>query len=384
MRIWLPFSLLTSIVWAAGVQHVLQKEPDEAEYPARKTLVTLLSEDEQFSLFLRACQRTRLIPLLNRLNGSTLFAPTNEAIERQPASLFTTKDGLVERDNLMLDLRETILYHVLNYTIIQRPSSNHSSEDQAANKVPPLTPEPKLYETLWHPTLKNETWKEPPTLPGTPSDPDPDWPRGRRGQLNWQGQLVRIARTSNSTIELGQDASGQGALTANVKKAKWASNGLLMPIDGVLQKPVNVSAQLANMPELSTFLSLTPKDVLDELETARHVTLFAPTNDAYNALSPLEMGYLKSGFAREELVQIVNDVTSQRGAGNNKTVYLEPLLRQPANGTLAQGETSLGRRPAIVAEDLSGSHDSGQSIASGVYTRGQITSGQRHEHRASR
>ena len=41
-----------------------------------------LNEDPDYTSLLNLLQKARLIPTLNRLNGSTLFAPTNDAIKR--------------------------------------------------------------------------------------------------------------------------------------------------------------------------------------------------------------------------------------------------------------------------------------------------------------
>ena len=137
---------------------------------------------------------------------------------------------------------------------------------------------------------------------------------------------MRISRTGD-TVYVGQDAKGRGALKARVKRARWAKNGVLLPLDGVLSNPRNISATLSTMPELSTFTGLMPAALLEDLATARHTTLFAPTNEAWTALSELEMRFLRSGFAQAELSQILQDVVSRAGTGNNKTIWLEPLAR---------------------------------------------------------
>jgi uncharacterized surface protein with fasciclin (FAS1) repeats len=41
-------------------------------------------------------------------------------------------------------------------------------------------------------------------------------------------------------------------------------------------------------PSLSTFASLLTDDLLDKLTNQSHLTIFAPTNDAWGSLSDLE------------------------------------------------------------------------------------------------
>src|SRR5271170_8123863 len=81
------------------------------------TLVDALSADPDFTSLLRLLQRARLIPTLNRLNGSTLFAPTNDAIKRHTSSnsLWNTAlqdDQLSLNDNVHEQLRQELLYHL--------------------------------------------------------------------------------------------------------------------------------------------------------------------------------------------------------------------------------------------------------------------------------
>lgn len=48
---------------------------------AYKTIIDVLSEDSRFRLLIEHLQRTRLVPIVNRLEAGTLFAPDNNAFE---------------------------------------------------------------------------------------------------------------------------------------------------------------------------------------------------------------------------------------------------------------------------------------------------------------
>ncbi|GAA5970690.1 hypothetical protein JCM11641_007401 [Rhodosporidiobolus odoratus] len=336
-----------------------------AQQTQSTTLVDLLSSSDDHQLLLAAFQRARLIPTLNKLNGSTLFAPTDDAIRRErdrergstdaglgggdeggsrvwsavvdwveQGALPTVHDE-AKHDNLQLALRDTLLYHVLNHTLFPPPANSTNTSDPAPKPLPYDTP--TLQETLYFPLLfpYNHSFPAPPSLPGTePDKPDPDAPKHRpEGLLHGEGQRVRvIKRKKDNEIRVGGDWRGEGGVKV-VGKPKFAGNGALVPLEAVLQKPQDLAAIIRSIPELSTLAELLPPQVLDFLTTAPHVTLFAPTNDAWGALSDLEMRYLRSGFAELDLAEIVGDGASQSGAGRGKVGYLERLVGQQGNKT---------------------------------------------------
>ena len=82
MRLWglVPLSLL---ILASGV--LSSQTPLNPPLPTVQstTLVDVLNADKDYTLLLSLLQIARLIPTLNKLNGSTLFAPTNDAVKRR-------------------------------------------------------------------------------------------------------------------------------------------------------------------------------------------------------------------------------------------------------------------------------------------------------------
>ncbi|GAA6042019.1 hypothetical protein JCM8097_009150 [Rhodosporidiobolus ruineniae] len=334
------------------------------------TLADLLSASADHQLLLAAFQRARLIPTLNRLNGSTLFAPTDDAIRNErkreralhktghaPAAQLAVWSSVVDwveqgkperleseeedgegekgddeprHDNLQLALRDTLLYHVLNYTLFPAPPTNSSDNSTAPAPKPLPLDIPTLQETLYFPSLfpYNRSFPAPPSLPGTePEKPDPDAPKDRpEGLLHGEGQrLGLLKRKKGGEIWVGGDWKGEGGVKAS-SEPEFATNGALVSLDGVLQKPNDVVSIIRSTPELSTLASLLPPPVLDFLTTAPHLTLFAPTNEAWGVLSELEMKYLRSGFAELDLAEIFGGAASQAGAGKGKVGYLERLV----------------------------------------------------------
>lgn len=344
--LWLPVAL-------AAVHEPESSKPRPPPPPPDTThLVDLLSASPDHKLLLAAFQHARLIPTLNRLNGSTLFAPTDDAIRRERgdsiwaavASLADNAPRGPEHDNLQLALRDTLLYHVLNYTIVPPPPSNSSNSTRPEPHKPLPLDIPTLHETLYYPSLApyNKSFPAPPTLPGTePNEPDPDAPDDQpEGLLHGEGQRLRIIRKSpdaekskkkESGIWVGVDWRGDGG--SRVAEPQFAVNGILLSMDAVLHKPADLATLVRTAPELSTLASLLPASILDYLSTAAHFTLFAPTDEAWAELTDLEMRYLRSGLADGDLSEIFGDSASQRGAGRGKVGYLERLVGKKANGT---------------------------------------------------
>src|SRR6267154_6320976 len=138
----LAFPPLLAAAAAPQQQHVLSTN-----------LVDALSADEDYASLLRLLQRARLIPTLNQLNRSTLFAPTNDAIARHKP----WQDAL--RDNRHQFLRQDLFYHLLNYSIHDLPNSPDSS--------------PQVHQTLLYPRALIEGPPSPADPPRSPWFPEP-------------------------------------------------------------------------------------------------------------------------------------------------------------------------------------------------------------------
>ena len=182
-------------------------------------LVDALSADPDYTSLLRLLQHAKLIPTLNKLNGSTLFAPTNDAVKRHSAQNALWRAALQGdttdiRDNVQEKLRQELFYHLLdyNYTLAEVPQEET----------------PKTLRTLHYP----RTPVEPPTREPPPGPP---WMPIPGGTLGGEPQRLRIA-LRDATAYVGVDAFGQGGAKV-VKGQVETANGLLIGIDDVLQVP---------------------------------------------------------------------------------------------------------------------------------------------------
>lgn len=179
------------------------------------TLVDALSADPDYTSLLRLLQRARLIPTLNRLNGSTLFAPTNDAVKRHIATNPLWHNALHAdslADNVQEQLRQQLFYHLLNYSIQALPDSSN----------------PQTHRTLLFPS----TPLEPPSREPPPSPP---WLPIPGGTLGGAPQRLRIS-SRNEEVWVGVDASGNAGAHI-VKGLTDGGNGVLFGIADVLEPP---------------------------------------------------------------------------------------------------------------------------------------------------
>jgi solute carrier family 25 (mitochondrial carnitine/acylcarnitine transporter), member 20/29 len=185
------------------------------------TLVDALSADPDYTHLIHLLQRARLIPTLARLNGTTLFAPTNAAIEHHAAENSHWGAGLYEddydqkpRDNVQEKLRQELLYHMLNGTL------------------PPF-PQPEEFTVQVHETLHYP--QKPIDHPVGSPPPSPPWIPEHDGTLGGRPQRLRLAGRSRD-VWVGVDAFGKGGVKV-AKERIDVTNGVLVGIGGVLEPP---------------------------------------------------------------------------------------------------------------------------------------------------
>jgi solute carrier family 25 carnitine/acylcarnitine transporter 20/29 len=179
------------------------------------TIIDALSADPDYELLLGLLQRARLVPTLNRLNGTTIFAPTNDAIKKHSLwARVLSDDSFVATDNVNEELRQQLFYHILNFTI-------DLSEESA-----PL----QTFDTLLYPY-------KPLDPPSHDPPPYPPWMPIPSGTLGKKPQRLRAALADeNRKGRVAVDAFGNGG-TDIVKPIVNASNGAVLGISDVLTPP---------------------------------------------------------------------------------------------------------------------------------------------------
>lgn len=211
----IPLSLLALSLSTTASQVSWQPHPT---VQSGDTLSEVLNKDHDYTLLIALLQRARLIPTLNRLNGSTFFAPTNDAVKRHAdksplwQSLLSETHSLVP-DNVQEQLRQQLFYHLLNYSFpIPKPPEDSSTH---------------TLDTLHFPHLPADS--PPHKSPASPWFPIP------HGLLGDKPQRLRLVSRDGST-RVGVDASGNGGAEV-VKERTEATNGIIYGIAEVLEPP---------------------------------------------------------------------------------------------------------------------------------------------------
>lgn len=306
----------------------------------RTTLVDLLSQQEDFSLVIRLLQRAKLIVNLNLIKDATFFAPTNAAIRSDPwlFSLVDTESELPEQaymneDNIQARLRQQLLYHCLNYSL-EIPTDDSI----------------RSLETLLFPHPEAGLGR-----PGEDSKPFPGLPApDQHSLLGGQGQKVRFKLLDQAKARLGVDSHGKSGVRVSCQRIQRASNGVLIPVEGLLKPPESIEEIIKRHPLLRRIPKLYSDDELDTYTTTANMTLFAPTDASWEALDKLEMRYLESGYAQDDLRELF-----ERHVVINKDIgYTERLLQLKQGWSLAYLTLPIFRPNAnrfFVVRTLSGS-----------------------------
>lgn len=186
-----------------------------------RSLASVVSESPQLNILARAIQKTDLLQTLDEEGPFTLFAPSDAAFAKLP-------EGFLEE--LLKEGNEDILAAILQYHII-------------SGKV-------------------------------------------RSGSLI-DGQVAATLQGENFVISTSDGVKVNGALVATPDIA--AGNGMIHIVDEVLM-PLSMQSknitQLVLANENLSFLAsaLESADLINSLSQERAFTLFAPTNDAFEAL----------------------------------------------------------------------------------------------------
>ncbi|KAG0704336.1 hypothetical protein DFH29DRAFT_981461 [Suillus ampliporus] len=249
------------------------------------TLVDVLNADEDYTSLLSLLQKAQLIPTLNKLNGSTLFAPTNDAIKRHAQTNDLWRSALeypnLLKDNRQEELRQHLFYHLLNYSVTQHPNDSTT----------------QVLDTLHFPKPS----LDPPTNEPPPSPP---WIPIPEGTLGNEPQKLRLT-SRDGVAWVGVDAFGKGGIEITKKRVN-ATNGVVYGIAQVLEVPPHLGRVLSQQSSLSYFQKVLTPNILNVINSTSELTLFMPVDSAWDTLDSLERLYLESDFAADDLLRILN------------------------------------------------------------------------------
>ncbi|KAK7059133.1 carnitine transporter [Paramarasmius palmivorus] len=255
--------------------------------PLRPTLIDCLSNDPDYHSLLKLIQLALLVPTLNKLNGSTLFAPTNDAIERYRSSnslwnSILDDSNTLTHDNNHEQLRQQLFYHLLNNSVTALPQD----------------PEPlQVLETLHFP-------HKPPEPPTHEPPPFPPWMPIPGGTLGGKPQRLRVAARGQGAY-VGVDAFGKGGAEI-VKGQVDCGNGVLFGIADVLEPPPDLATVVSQHSDVSYFKNVLTPEITNLLNSTPGLTVFLPINKAWESLDEYERLYLESRYATDDLNRILN------------------------------------------------------------------------------
>lgn len=206
--------------------------------PTLKSIYEIAKADTSFSILVAALDKTGLKETLTNAGTYTVFAPNNTAFRKDGLSVELINS--ITDPDFILEIKNALLYHVLGAKVKS-------------------TEVPNAYvSTLF--------------------------------LINGNGASLR---TANNPVKLNNEAS---VVAADIE----ASNGIIHVIDFTLYPQTVVDIALNNPAFTSLVGALDKAELVSTLEEAPALTVFAPTNEAFNAIN-----FKLEDFTKEQLTPIL-------------------------------------------------------------------------------
>ncbi len=206
--------------------------------PALKSIYEIAKSDTSFSILLAALDKAGLKETLTNAGTYTVFAPNNAAFRKEDFSVEII-NAMTNPDQI-LELKNALLYHVLGSKVKS-------------------TEVPNAYV-------------------------------GTLYLVNGNGVSLR---TANNPVKLNNESNVVAADIA-------ASNGIIHVIDMPLTPQSVVDIAANNSAFASLVAALGKAELVSTLEESASITVFAPTNDAFDAIS-----FKLADFTKEQLTPIL-------------------------------------------------------------------------------
>jgi transforming growth factor-beta-induced protein len=197
------------------------KDDEDVPQIGEKNIVEVASDAGNFSILIEAAQKAGLASFLSTEDDLTVFAPTDEAFEALLGDL-----GLSSLDDIpVADLTSILTYHVIGAKVLSSGLS-----------------------TGYVPTLSN-----------------------------YDSNSISMYIETGSGVMINNSVS---VTTADIE----ASNGVIHVVDKVILPPTVVNIALANDNFTTLVQAVVKAGLVDALSSEGPFTVFAPTNDAFEAL----------------------------------------------------------------------------------------------------
>ncbi|CDZ96726.1 Fasciclin and related adhesion glycoproteins [Phaffia rhodozyma] len=330
--------------------------------PFRSTTVDVIAADPELSIFLRYLQRARLIPALNSLpNGSTVFAPVNLAFHKVALD---DPSEWTQPDNILHELRQNLLYHILNYTFPPPTEDSVGDSDKDGdNSAPGSDPLELPFPSDTSIPLNLETLLYPDDLPpqnGTKPPPASPWVPLPVGGLGSEGQRLRGFKRDGQDW-IGVDWQGKGGFKV-LGEGVPAGNGIVWKVDGLVDMPKNIAETIQTHPSLTYLRALLHQPVspapsapyLELFERQPSLTVFAPSDTAWSKLPRIERTYLESGFAGPDIELILGSHLAKSGVEESLDGTVKVGWREAFEQTGSGKLKMIGGEETIVSLGISG------------------------------
>ncbi|MFA9215068.1 MAG: fasciclin domain-containing protein [Candidatus Methylacidiphilales bacterium] len=240
--------------------------------PAAKSIYEIAKADTTFTILVAALDKTGLKETLSNAGTYTVFAPNNTAFRKEGVSVEFI--NAITDPDLILEIKNALLYHVLG--------------------------------------LKVKSTEVPNAYVGT------------LYLVNGNGVSLR---TANNPVKLNNEAN---VVVADIA----ASNGIIHVIDAPLNPQTVVDIAVNNPAFTSLVGALEKAELVNTLEDAPALTVFAPTNDAFSAIN-----FKLEDFTKEQLTPILTShvlgtqVRSSQIKNGNKATTLNTNTELTFNTT---------------------------------------------------
>jgi transforming growth factor-beta-induced protein len=282
---------------ALSVGFISCSKDEDTEMPAAQNIIQVAKSDDQFSILVAAIEKAGLVSTLESSGPYTVFAPTNDAFN----ALFTQL-GVSGLDDLSAaTLKPILLNHVLIGSV--KAADISTGYFATANKTGPNT------------------------------------------------TYVKVFIQKSATVMVDQSK----VTTADV----IASNGVIHVVDKVIL-PASIVSHAINNPNFSILVQAVVKaGLVEALSATGPFTVFAPTNDAFNALfAKLKVSGI-SDLTAEQLTPILlyhvvsgNVTAGQVVSGNVPTLNEGSSINIVANSM----GVKLNNNSNVIATDVQGSN----------------------------
>lgn len=273
------------------------KEDDTTVTPDSKNIFQVAKSDNQFSILVAAIEKAGLTSTLESAGPFTVFAPTNDAFN----ALFSELGVSGLNDLSAETLKPILLNHVLAGSV--KSSAITTGYFSTANTSGPNSTAVKVY----------------------------------------------IQKGSGVTVD------GSNVVAADIV----GSNGVIHVIDKVIL-PASVVSHAINNPNFSILVQAVVKaGLVDALSGSGPFTVFAPTNDAFNALfAQLRVSGIEALTAEQLTPILLYHVVPGNVTASQVATGSVPTLKDGSNISLVAGTSGvkLNNSSNVIATDVQGTN----------------------------